>query len=467
MTAKTALLLTALSIMAARPAAAAPYYKIADLTPDGYSSSVAYDINAHGDAVGIAGTYASGSLEEAYFYYDHSEGSSTVFGVGTVKPRSSIVGSGYREAAINDSGAIAGSAVFIGGSPHVRGFIYSGGSSGSFTNLGVLAGATATGIRPASDALDINNSGVATGTATSGAGTIGSENDNIDVYKGSSSPVDDIDGDITKLTRGDLGRALNDAGLVVGSNQEAKATLFNGAAETILLAGTALADDASSAVDINESGQVAGSTTQSSAAFLYDPTDGVTIIPNIGTGSRIDAKAINESGDVVGKGDRGAGLSAQARGYVYLDDDATSYILEDQVRDLSIPAVDGLGGWGVLRTAWGINDDGLIVGQGDRRFTGASFPTQRAYVLIPAAAPTGDLDGSGSYDGIDLLEWQRLLGNGVNSDDDLVEWESNYGAASAAAGIAGVPEPAAATLLGIAVVMAGTHRRSRCDHGSL
>lgn len=450
----THLLAIILGLALSQTTLATPLYEIRDLTPDGYSTSVAYDINSHGDAVGIAGTFANGPLEEAYFFYDHSAGTSTVFGVGTVLPRGSISGTGFREAAINDSGQIAGTARFVGGSTQLRGFIYSGGASGSFTDLGVLAGATATGIRPASDALDINSSGIATGTATSGAGTINNEGDNIDVYKGSASPISDIDNDITVASRGDRGRALNNAGLVAGSNEDSKATLFDGPTETVLLAGTDYAEEASVAMDLNDAGLVTGSTIATNDAFIYDSSDGsVTILPQIGTGSRMVAKAINESGDVVGHGDRSSGLSGQARGYVYDADDATSYILEDHILDLTVPAVPNLGDWEILRTAWGINDDGWIVGEGERRFAGSSFPTDRAYLLIPTVAPpNGDIDDDGEYTGTDFLEWQRGVGSGLYDQDDLSDWRANYGGGSLQASFASVPEPSSIGLLVVALV---------------
>ena len=457
MPAKFALLITAV-MLCAQLGFAAPFYQIRDLTPAGYTTSIAYDINSDGDAVGIAGSFSTGSLVEAYFYYDHSTGTSTVFGVGTVVPSDTIVGSGFRRAAINDSGAIAGTARFVGGVAEPRGFIYSGGASGTFTNLGVLAGATATGIRPSSDAMDINASGIATGTATSGAGTTPNENDNIDVYKGTASPISDIDGDITKITRGDYGRALNDAGLVAGSNQDGKATLFNGATETILLAGTAYDSEGSSAADLNESSQVVGTTIVTNNAFLYDPNGGVTILPQIGTGNRMNAKALNESGDVVGQGDRTPGLSGQSRGFVYLDSDQGSYILEDQVVDLTVPAVSGLGDWEVLRTAWAINDSGWIVGQGDRRFTGATFPNNRAYLLIPTPEPSGDTNDDGLYTGVDFLELQRGLGT-LYTQADLDDWEANYGT-SAVVAMTAVPEPSCLILLlGSVTLVAGRRRR--------
>lgn len=364
---------------------AAPLYTVKDLTPTGYTGSTAFDINASGDAVGVASRFVSGKFEEAYFFYDHSAGTSTAFGVGTASPHGSIVGTGFREAAINDSGMIAGSAVLTGGSPQLRGFIYSGGTNGTFTSLGILAGATATGTRPASDAMDINASGIATGTATSGAGTISQESDNIDVYKGTASPITDIDGDITTATRGDFGRAINNAGLVVGSNESAKATLFSGASETVLLAGTGYAAEASVAVDLNEVGQIVGTAIASNDAFIYESTGGtVTIIPQVGTGTRMNAKGINEDGDVVGHGDRGTGLDDASRGFVYID--GTSYILENHVTSLAVSDASGFGDWLKLSTAWGINDSGLIVGVGSRRF-GISSPTNRAYLLIPVPEP--------------------------------------------------------------------------------
>jgi hypothetical protein len=361
----------------------APLYKIRDLTPDGYVTSVAYDLNASGDAVGVAG---GGSLDEAFFFYDHSTGTSTVFGVGTVLPRSAIVGSGFRRAAINDEGKIAGTAMFVGGAAESRGFIYSGGIGGTFTNLGTFF-PPGSGIRPASDALDINSAGIATGTASSGAGTIPSETDNIDIYTGTVSPITDIDGDLTTATRHDYGRAINDAGLIAGQNQDGKATLFSGAAETVFLSATSLATPGSVAIDLNEVGQVTGSTSDS-VSYIYDTTDSsLRILPSLGTGSRVIAKGINEGGDVVGWADRTPGLSGEARGFVHLYDDDASYLLEDHTI-FTGSTVPGLSDWERLHTAWAINDSGWIVGQGDRRFEGEIFPHSRAYLLIPVPEPS-------------------------------------------------------------------------------
>ncbi len=440
-------------------------YNIADLTPDGWSTSVAYDINADGDAVGIAGRF-NPSFEEAYFYYDHSEGTSTVFGLGTVIPRGAIVGTGFREAAINDSGLVAGTARFLGGVTESRGFVYNG---STFTNLGTLPGATATGIRPASDALDINNAGLATGTATSGAGTTPQESDNLDIYLNSASPLTDIDGDITVATRGDKGRAVNNLGTVAGSNQDGRATLFSGITETVLTAGTPIAANGSEAFDVNDTGQAAVQDNVDQRGYHYDPTNGLTIIPSLGSGTRTFAKAINGDGDIVGNGDRTQGTSGQNRGFLYDATAGTTTILEDRVVDKSVPAVDGLGDWEQLGTAWGINDDGWIVGQGSRRFTGNTFPTNRAYLLMPESFGTGDYDASGQVEQGDLdlvlqnwglttpptpSGWINDLPDGVVDQAELDKVLQNWGSTSAPVFDGStVPEPAGLTALLLATGM--------------
>lgn len=111
------------------------HYSIKDRTPDGYVSSTAYDIMARGDVVGIAQKWIDGLSVNDYFIYDHSEGTSTVFGTGAVTPQGSIVGTEFRMAAINNDGHIAGTAVLFGGSSHRHGFIYSSVATEIFKDL--------------------------------------------------------------------------------------------------------------------------------------------------------------------------------------------------------------------------------------------------------------------------------------------------------------------------------------------
>ena len=108
-------------------------------------------------------------------------------------------------------------------------------------------------------------------------------------------------------------KAINDAGLVVGGSEVSadgptRAFLFDSAAGTILNLGT-LGDNSSTAFDVNNNGQVVG---QAGGAFLWE--DGVMLDLN----ELIDpasgwtltyASGINELGLIVGQGDNPDGES--------------------------------------------------------------------------------------------------------------------------------------------------------------
>ena len=415
------------------------------------------------------------------------------------------MGTGFREAAINDVGQIVGTAAFVGGSPEPRGFRYSGGLSGTIDVFGTFPYPPGTGIRPASDALDINSHGLVTGTASSGADITGI--DHRDAYVRDGGDLVDVDGDLTALTGNDYARAINDAGHLAGSNQDNEATLFVGGSETSLLAGSALEGVVSYATDLNDSGQVTGATIHN-ASFLYD--DGhVRVLPNLDpSAGRVQAKAINEHGDVVGWGDRGSGLSDQARGFVHRYAENASYILEDHTH-YEGSTTPGLGDWERLRTAWAINDSGWIVGVGDRRFDGATFPNSRAYLLIPrfSIELAGDCSGNGRLTAKDLdcvatLETRDIVlgalgtvpgdlnGDGSVDFGDFLNLSANFGKSEASyaegnidlAGgvdfgdflalshaygtrldtkVSAVPESSSCGLLGLGLCVASTLRRRR------
>lgn len=78
--------------------------------------------------------------------------------------------------------------------------------------------------------------------------------------------------------------------------------------------------------------------------------------------------------------------------------------------------------------------------------------------LRTVEATPGDLDLSGIVDGNDFLVWQRGFGT-LYSDAELNAIKANFGSASAAAAIASVPEPAAATLLASATLLGWLARR--------
>ncbi|MEM1446975.1 MAG: DUF3466 family protein [Planctomycetota bacterium] len=466
--------LASAALTSGSPAHGDVLYTIADLTPDGYTSSIAFDVNASGDAVGLASRFVGGSPEEAYFVYDRGTQTSTVFGVGSIIPRSSIVGTGFRDAAINDDGIVVGSARFVGGASETRGFTYDG---AAITSLGTFFQGPGTGsnIRPDSDAMDINATGVVAGNASSGRAT----SDNRDLYTATAAPINDFDGDLTAATARDVGRAINNLGQVAGSNQDAKATLFSaGGAETVLLADTGFASEGSSATDLNELGQVTVNANTSNTALVYSSaTESITTIPQIGTGGRMKANGINESGDVVGVGDRDGGLSGQARGFFYDASEDTSVILEDRIVDKSVPAIDGLGDWERLRDAWAVNDSGWIVGEGERRFDGETFPNPRAYLLIPQDFTTGDYNASGLVEQGDLnlvltnwgsdtasvgvpSGWINDLPVGIIDQAELNKVLTNWGDASTSPliGLA-IPEPAG--LAAAAMGLLGLARRGR------
>ena len=207
---------------------------------------------------------------------------------------------------------------------------------------------------------------------------------------------------------------------------------------------------------MNDDGAAVGSTS-ASASFYYDPSADtpVTFLPNLGSGNRVFAKALNEAGDVVGVADRTTGLSGQARGFLYRD--GAMLALEDHVV-LEGSDTAGLDDWGLLRTAWGVNDSGQIVGVGARRFDGDSFPSGRAYLLTPIAETglAGDYNNDGTVDAADYSVWRDKEGDlattlpndvdgGVVGTAHYTTWKANFGATAAAAATA-VPEPAGAAL---------------------
>jgi hypothetical protein len=66
--------------------------------------------------------------------------------------------------------------------------------------------------------------------------------------------------------------------------------------------------------------------------------------------------------------------------------------------------------------------------------------------IIPSTFLVGDFDADGDTDGADFLKWQRSEVSNPPSASDLVAWEANYGAPTAAASAA-VPEPSSLALL--------------------
>lgn len=109
---------------------------------------------------------------------------------------------------------------------------------------------------------------------------------------------------------------------------------------------------------------------------------------------------------------------------------------------------------------------------------GTEFAIDDLAITAPAANPAfADFNGDAIVDGADFLQWQRNRGkaNATRADGDadndqdvdradLLAWRYYFGSSvSAAATVAGVPEPAAITLLAITVVAISAARRPRRD----
>ncbi len=128
-----------------------------------------------------------------------------------------------------------------------------------------------------------------------------------------------------------------------------------------------------------------------------------------------------------------------------------------------ILARDGIFGFGVA-----YNDDDDREGRDAQYMWGTdrndlwhvseAFPDAQ---LVEAPSQPGDFDADGDVDGNDFLVWQRGVG-GVHNAATLATWKANFGASVTAAS-GGVPEPAGAVLVGLALALLRScaHRRSQ------
>jgi hypothetical protein len=140
----------------------------------------------------------------------------------------------------------------------------------------------------------------------------------------------------------------------------------------------------------------------------------------------------------------------------YFSPDEGAFDLESLVRGgLSAAGWDYLQGH--QRTSVVIaNEAGLITGAGRRVPLGTD---RTAFLLVPLS---GDFDGDGDVDGRDFLAWQRGESPDPLSAEDLALWQAEYGNGSSLRANVAVPEPSAAVLsvLGMVVAALMKHRRS-------
>jgi hypothetical protein len=123
----------------------------------------------------------------------------------------------------------------------------------------------------------------------------------------------------------------------------------------------------------------------------------------------------------------------------------------------------------VTDTGAGATATDLATAPANTVFRGVQFVSSGPGPILDA-----DFDNDGDVDGNDFLIWQRGLGPGSNAtgdanDDgdvdqaDLAIWESRFGTVAVAAA-AGVPEPSALVLAGVALLAAMRSARRRTSH---
>lgn len=113
---------------------------------------------------------------------------------------------------------------------------------------------------------------------------------------------------------------------------------------------------------------------------------------------------------------------------------------------------DALGDWTLITNAIYGDDYTLdFIATGD--LVGYTLLT------VLAAGPAGDFNGDATVDGADFLAWQRGNSPDPLSSDDLVAWQTNFGAPSSTPSTTAVPEPGAWVLANICASV--FRRRSR------
>ena len=340
-------------LIAATTHAAGPPYVIIDLGPlpvPGASGAV-IDIANHINNFGqVTGSFViGGSYRGAYVYSN-----------GAVKNLGSLPGGGSNAGfGINNLGQVTGWAFPQNGYPNEHPFLYSG---GIMQDLGLLP-----------------NSGYGDGYAINDAGQVTGQSGHAFLASGGTMvDLGTLNGNPTFYSQGN---GINASGQVTGwsdSPAGRRAILSSSSPGSMSGLGT-FGGDSSEGHGINDSGQVTGwadlpggGTYDKRHAFLRNTPGGT--MGDLGTlpGDTFShGNAINNPGQVVGSS--GTFVTAE---HAFLYSGGTMYNLNSLATNLATS------GFHYLAVAYGINDQGWIVGQG---IGGSS--NAHAFLAIPTTPP--------------------------------------------------------------------------------
>lgn len=336
------------ALLVTAPVSATEYYSVTDLGSLGNPlGSGAAAVNVSGDAVGYA--FVAGS---SYVHAVLSRG-------GQLTDLGTLGGTQSLARAINSSGDIVGWA-YAPGSTSLRAVLWRGGLP---TDLGTLGGAHA-------DARDVNDAGLVVGSSFDAQGR-----ERAFWWDGSMHDLGTLGGTQARAY------AINDWGDIVGMAAPASNDRFHaffGKRGSPLYDLGTLGGKVSHAYDVNERGhacgwsQVAYSPVESRAFFWADG-----VMKEIGTAGGIYSAgyALNAHDEVVGMTSRADGVYVAFRWRNGTLVDLNSLLPEGSP-------------W-TLESAWDVDDNGVIVGQGHLNGQSRAFamtPVQATSVL-PVATP--------------------------------------------------------------------------------
>ncbi|MEX2093524.1 MAG: hypothetical protein WD971_12645, partial [Pirellulales bacterium] len=297
--------------------------------------------------------------------------------------------------------------------------------------------------------------------------------------------------DLTTILEG--ASAINHAGQVAGA-AGGHASRYDGTAGNggITYDLGTLGGTMSGSAAINNSGEVVGYSwiTGDAAyhAFRYTGTPGAGgVMADLGAlGESSQATDINDAGFVVGLAESSAsGVGSWAT--LWLNDIGNPAVDLDAWLDAINPT---LGAYWRLRSATGINNDGLVTGDGTYDDgPGGLSDGYRAFVLDASSlvsALAGDYSGNGKVGPEDYNLWKANFGsstllaadgNGNHIVDaaDYTVWRNNLGAslgsgsgsAGASPSHAAAPEPSSFAILIAGNVVAVAWRMRRCARSDL